>query len=195
MKAEGARKSRWELTGAAFDHLLAALSEDREEAGEKYLRLIKNLVRYFEVRGLSNAEFAADEVMNRLARKLEAGKRLENVNTYALGIARMLSLELRKSPEQKISNELPEIGVLPVEETKSKSERELSCLDKCLNNIPSIKKEIIIGYYQGERRIKIENRKTMAEKLGIPQNALRSRAVRLRGRLEQCITKCMQIEE
>lgn len=192
MKAEGTITKKWELTEVALSGLLAALSQDLEGAGEKYLLLCKNLQRYFEVRGFTNSESAVDEVINRLARKLESGIKLENVNTYALGIARMLTLELRKSPEQKTSNELPEISVLPVEEENSTREQELSCLDKCLDEIPAEKKEIIVGYYQGERREKIENRKKMAEKLGLPQNALRSRAVRLRGKLESCIKKCVQ---
>jgi RNA polymerase sigma factor (sigma-70 family) len=189
MKAE--TKVKWELNEVALDKLLAALSEDRDEAGEKYLLLCKNLLRYFEVRGIFNSQSATDEVINRLARKLESGEQLENVNTYALGIARLLTLEIRKSPEQKTSNELPEIITSPVEE-KSENEQKLVCLDKCLGEITAEKKEIIIGYYQGERREKIENRQKMAEKLGLPQNALRSRAVRLRGKLESCIRKCMQ---
>src|SRR5688572_1887871 len=109
--------TKWQLTETAFDKLLAALAEDRAAAGEKYLLLKKNLVRFFETRGFTSADDAADEVFNRLARKLET-EELENVNTYALGIARMLAFELRKSPEQKFSDELPEIGVLPFDEEK-----------------------------------------------------------------------------
>ena len=154
MKAEGAAKTRWELTEAAFDKLLAALSEDRDQAGEKYLLLSKNLLRYFEVRGIAGAETAADEVINRLAKKLESVGQLENVNTYALGIARLVTLELRKSPEQKTSNELPEIVADPAEEKEPERADELACLDECLGKIPDGKKEIIIGYYQGERREK-----------------------------------------
>lgn len=180
------------MNQTAFDDLLAALAENRREAGEKYLLLVKNLIRYFEVRGINNAESAADEVINRLARKLSENREIENVSTYSLGIARMVALELRRSPEQKTSNELPEIGYVPAEEEESGERRELVCLDKCLSEIPAEKKQIIIGYYRGERREKIENRRKMAENLGIPQNALRSRAVRLRGKLELCIRKCLQ---
>ncbi len=186
-------KKNWELNEAAFNKLLAALSEDQEEASTKYLLLCRNLLRYFEVRGISNAESAVDEVINRLARKLESGVQLENVNTYALGIARMLTLELRKSPEQKTSNEIPEISAPPIEEDQTERSQELLCLNKCLSEITPEKKEIIVGYYKGERQVKIKNRKSMAEKLGIPQNALRSRAVRLRGKLESCIKKCVQM--
>jgi RNA polymerase sigma factor (sigma-70 family) len=193
MKAESAAK--WQLTESALDKLLAAFSDDREEAGEKYLQLGRNLVRYFEVRGIFNAEAAADEVFNRLARKLESGETFENINTYALGVARFLTLERRKSPEQKTSNELPEISYTPAVEPEEDRSRELVCLDRCLNRISAEKKEIIVGYYQGERREKIDNRRKIAEKLGIPPNALRNRAVRLRGKLESCIKKCVRDEK
>ncbi len=188
---KSATLTKWQLTETAFDKLLAALAEDRAAAGEKYILLKKNLVRFFETRGFSAADDAADEVFNRLARKLET-EELENVNTYALGIARMLTLELRKSPEQKFSDELPEIGVLPFDEERRETEEKLKCLDKCLSELTLENREIIVGYYKGEKREKIENRNRLAEKLGIPNNALRNRAVRLRDKLENCITNCLR---
>lgn len=192
MKTEGAATPKWELTGTAFENLLAAFASDREIAGEKYVRLRNNLVRYFEVRGIFGAGSGADEVINRLARKLESGESLENINTYALGIARMLTLELRRSPGQKTSSEIPEIAIPPIEEDRQTQAPKLTCLNKCLTEIPAEKKEIIVGYYRGERREKIENRIKLAEELGIAQNALRNRAVRMRNRLESCIKKCVQ---
>lgn len=188
---KSATVTKWQLTETTFNKLLAALAEDRETAGEKYLQLKKNLVRFFETRGFNAADDAADEVLNRLARKLET-EHLENVNTYALGIARMLTLELRKSPEQKFSNELPEIGVLPFDEEREEQDEKLKCLDKCLSELSAENREIIVGYYKGEKREKIENRNRLAENLGIPNNALRNRAVRLRDKLENCITNCLR---
>jgi len=157
-------KKNWELSGATFSKLLEALSEDREEAGTKYLQLCRSLLRYFEVRGISGAEAAVDEVVNRLARKLESGVRLKNVNTYARGIARMLTLELRKSPEQKTSNEIPAVSVSPVEEGHTDHSQELFCLNKCLKEIPAEKKEIIVGYYKGVRKVKIKTERLWLKK-------------------------------
>ena len=187
-----AEKTKWQLTQTAFDALLLNLDSNRADAGEKYLRLRKNLVRFFETRGIASAEEAADETLNRLARKLDGGEQFENVNSYALGIARMLALELRKSPAQKTSNELPEIGVSPFDAECEEKEIKLSCLDDCLKNLPPENREIIVGYYQGERREKIENRERIAAKLDIPNNALRNRAVRLRDKLESCIKDCLR---
>lgn len=194
-KVKSATVTKWQLTETAFNKLLAALAENRDAAGEKYLLLKKNLTRFFETRGFASAEDAADEVLNRLTRKLDSGEQIENISTYALGIARLVALELRKSPEQKTSNELPEIAVIGGRQEPDEQEQKLSCLDKCLEQLSAEKKDIIVGYYRSERREKIENRQKIAEALGIPNNALRNRAVRLREKLEGCIRECLENED
>lgn len=189
---EVAEKSIWQMTQPAFEKLLSALDADTERAGEKYLALQKNLTRFFEVRGLITAQEAADEVINRLARKLESVGELENVNAYALGIARLVALELRRSPLQKTSNELPEIGVSPADPEPVEKDRKLDCLEKCLGELPEESRELIVGYYKGEKRAKIENRARLARNLNASPNALRNRAVRLRHKLENCIKNCLK---
>lgn len=187
-----AEKIRWQLTKAAFDRLLSAFDPHPEVAGNIYLVLRRNLIRFFEVRGIKYAEDASDEVLNRLARKVENGENIDNINTYALGVARMLALELRKSPLQKTTNEVPEIGVPPFDHDQAATEEKLGCLESCLSALSGENRTIIIDYYQGEKREKIENRRRLAGRLGIPQNALRNRAVRLRDTLETCITRCLR---
>lgn len=185
-------KTKWQLTQDAFDKLLAALASDRDEAGEKYILLRNNLINFFEVRGILRSEEATDEVLNRLARKLESGEVFENPRTYALGIARMVTLEFRKIPEQTAAEEMPEVSVLPFDEESQETEAKLKCLEKCLRELSVENKQIIVGYYQGEKREKIENRQKLADNLGIPQTALRNRAVRLRDKLEVCIKDCLK---
>lgn len=185
-------KPKWQLTQESFDELLGCLSPNRDEAAEKYLRLRKNLVRFFENRGFNSSDDHADEIFNRLARKLDAGESFEDINTYALGVARFLALELRKSPLHKMSDELPEIAVPARDEAGVIREQNLQCLEKCLRELPDENRQLIIGYYQGDKREKIENRQRLGEKLGIPNNALRSRAVRLREKLEECILGCQK---
>ncbi len=183
---------KWQLTQTAFDGLLAALDPDNHSAGEKYVRLRGNLVRFFEARGFAAAGDAADDVLNRLARKIENGGPLDNPASYALGIARMVALELRKSPLHSSSDEIPEIGIPARDAELDEKEGKLKCLGECLAELQPENRGIIVGYYKGEKREKIENRNQMAKNLGIPQNALRSRAVRLREKLENCITNCVR---
>lgn len=188
---KSATVKKWQLTETGFNSLLVALSGDRELAGQKYLLLKRNLERFFETRGFRAIEDAADEVFNRLARKIEL-QEIENPESYALGIARMVALELRKSPQYKTSNELPEIRVMPIDAEAMEKDGRFQCLEECLMTLSADNRRLIVGYYQGEKREKIKNRNRLAESLGIANNALRNRAVRLRDKLENCIRSCLQ---
>ena len=64
------------------------------------------------------------------------------------------------------------------------------CFVQCLQTISMESRQLITDYYKNEKRQKIDNRSSLAEKLGIPLNALRSRAQRVRDKLEQCIMRC-----
>ncbi len=46
-------------------------------------------------------------------------------------------------------------------------------------------------YYHDEKRAKIDYRKQLADALGIPLNALRIRAHRVRISLEKCVKDCL----
>jgi DNA-directed RNA polymerase specialized sigma24 family protein len=52
-------------------------------------------------------------------------------------------------------------------------------------------KRLILEYYQEEKKLKIDNRKELAIKLGIPLNALRIRAHRIRTILQECVQNCI----
>lgn len=187
-------KEKWELSAQSFDKLLAALDSDREKAGEKYLQIRKNLVRFFEGRGFPDAETHADEVYNRIAKKIEAGETFENIGTYVYGVARFLMLELQRKnikEDNFLSNQpvcVPAPDIIEEEE----KHLQLSCLNSCLRELPDENRSLIVNYYQGEKREKIEIRQRLAENMGIPQNALRNRVVRLRDKLESCITNCLK---
>jgi hypothetical protein len=53
-------------------------------------------------------------------------------------------------------------------------------------------RKLMLGYYEGEGREKIENRLELARKLKIPLNALRIRVHRIKRTLEECIAECLQ---
>ncbi|MEN3332706.1 MAG: hypothetical protein V7641_2071 [Blastocatellia bacterium] len=74
-------------------------------------------------------------------------------------------------------------------ERQSHVERRLNWLAGCLSQLPAESRALILDYYQGERGERIRHRKQMAERLGIPQNALRIRVHRIRERLEQSSSK------
>jgi DNA-directed RNA polymerase specialized sigma24 family protein len=61
---------------------------------------------------------------------------------------------------------------------------------QCLRELPSDSRRLITEYYRDEKRQKIDNRLSLANRLGIPLNALRSRAQRVRDKLERCVIRC-----
>jgi DNA-directed RNA polymerase specialized sigma24 family protein len=183
-------RQKWALNQEAFDRLLVAFDVDRDTAGRKYLEIRNNLTRFFEWRGCSFPEDHADETINRMAKRVSEGEAILNHSGYAMGVARLLLLEINKG-RQKEQSALAEIGAAPdVYVPEDDDESRLNCLRSCLQTLSPDNRELILQYYQGEKGEKIENRKKLLDRLGIPVNTLRMRALRLRERLQLCVGEC-----
>lgn len=185
------RKKDWELTQEAFETFLAHLDSDRERASEKFEVLRLKLVRFFEWRSCPYPEDHAWETIIRVCRRLGEGEVIKDVTNYAYGVARLLFLEILKTLEKERAalERLP-----PRAESDGESQQQSlsDCFESCLGELSSEDRDLITRYYQGEKHAKIENRRRLAEELGILLNALRIRAHRIRGRLERCISKCLE---
>jgi len=183
-------RQKWALNQEAFDKLLVAFDADRETAGRKYLEIRNNLTRFFEWRGCSFPEDHADETINRMAKRVFEGEAILNHSGYAMGVARLLLLEINKG-RQREQSALAEIGAVPdVYVPEDDDESRLTCLRSCLQTLSPDNRELILQYYQGEKGEKIENRKKLLDRLGIPVNTLRMRALRLREKLQACVEEC-----
>jgi DNA-directed RNA polymerase specialized sigma24 family protein len=189
--AQIAVRQKWTLTQEAFDKLLVALGGDRDSAAQKYLEIRSNLMRFFEWRGCPFPEDHADETINRIAKRVGEGEEILNYSGYAMGVARLLLLEINKG-RQREQLALAEIGTSSeVYEEPDESEGRLVCLRSCLQTLSTDNRELILAYYQGEKGEKIQNRKKLMDRLGIPVNTLRMRALRLRERLQTCVEDCV----
>src|SRR5215213_6819535 len=187
-----APRQKWTLTQDAFDKLLVAFGGDPESAGRKYLEIRNNLTRFFEWRGCSFPEDHADETINRMAKRVAEGEQILNHTAYAIGVARLLFIEINKG-RQREQAALAEIGTAPdVYVPEDDGENRLTCLRNCLQTLSPDNRELIIEYYQGEKGEKIGNRKKLLDRLGIPVNTLRMRALRLRERLQTCVEGCQR---
>jgi DNA-directed RNA polymerase specialized sigma24 family protein len=186
------QRRKWRLTQEAFDQFLCLLDLDRDRAGESYETLRRNLIHLFIWRGCRDPETDADETINRVIRKIDEGEEVRDVIAYAHGVARRLLLEIFKKQEREQIgiDELPPLTAQP--ERQDDDENGVLCLRRCLNRLPEESRQLIVLYYQGEKSVKIENRKRLAESLRITLNALRYRAFDLRQRLQGCIERCMQ---
>ena len=201
------QKKDWILTRDAFDKLLASLDANRESAAEKYEDLRRTLVTYFEFRDVPAPEELVDETLDRVARRLTEGQEVYATNpaSYFYAVARNVWREYLAGPNKRVSSldELPpgSAGAEDPFETRERNaeraerEKRMTCLERCLRALPPDVRDLITDYYQGEKGLKIRGRKAIAERLGIPLNALRIRACRHRAKLEECVRACLREED
>src|SRR5262245_26037641 len=185
-------KSDWTLSAEALSRFLACLDPDSDRAGEKYESLRLTLMKFFDWRGAYFPEELADETINRVIRKIDEGDAIRDIPTYCHGVARMVLLERLKGPQSRRADfeELPPAALVAPD--PEKQDERLDCFEQCLKELPLESRQLILEYYGDEKRERINRRLAMAERLGIPLNALRSRAQRIRNRLEECANSCIQ---
>ncbi len=162
----------WVLTQELFEELLAWLDPDREVAGQKYEDIRRGLIKIFINNGRHSVEDLADEAINRVANKLNQIKDdyQGHPSLYFYGVAKKIVHEdRRRSPAQ-----------LPTAAWNSDEiDPEYECLERCLQELTAENRELVLQYYQEEKKAKIDNRQRLADKLGIALNALRIRAYRI----------------
>jgi DNA-directed RNA polymerase specialized sigma24 family protein len=180
---------KWTLTQEAFDQLLASFAPDREAAGKKYLEVRENLIRLFVWRGCPFPEDHADETFNRVARKISEGEEIRNTAAYVIGVARLLVLEIIKADSKK--REALDEWQRSDRSEDTQTELRIECLQQCLRGLSPDNRELILQYYQGDKREKIENRRQLSDRLGLAINSLRMRALRLREQLQACVEECL----
>jgi DNA-directed RNA polymerase specialized sigma24 family protein len=185
-------KKDWIPTKESFDKLLACLDEDRERAGKMYVSIHARLVKFFEWRGSETPDDNADETINRVMRKISEGEKIQNLQSYFYGVARMVLMETLKEQEKQrqARNQLPPPIHITVDHTEDEARGD--CFDSCLDGLLGEESSLFAQYHEGEKRVRIERRKALADGLNIPLNALRIRVHRIRLKLEQCVTDCLQ---
>lgn len=170
----------------AFEKLLVWLNPDREQAAEKYQRIHSRLIRIFAAKGCFDAESLADETVNAVALKIDwlSENYRGDPALYFYGVAKKIFLEqLRQKP-------IPDIPPPP---DNSEIELRCGCLERCLLKVTTPdERRWVLRYHEGEKQIRIQNRKRMAEELGISANALRIRICHLQARLHPCIEECLK---
>jgi len=176
----------WIMSGESFEALLGWLASDREQAGIKYEQIRSGLIKYFSGRGHCAAEDLADETINRVASRLSEIKHqvYGDQSRYFYGVARKVQLEyLRRKQPQAPPESIND---------SDQVEAEHRCLEECIAKLSDDNRELVLGYYQADGREKIEQRRLLAEKLGIAPNALRIRAYRIRAALQKCVERCVE---
>ncbi len=127
-------------------------------------------------------------MLDRVARRLDEGLEILNVNAYCYGIARLLLHEVGARGDRQRAA-LSELSTRP--SAVVEDDAEMACLERCLQRLDGDSRALILEYYEGERRGRQEHRRVMAERLGIGPNALRIRLHRVRRLLEACLVGCL----
>jgi DNA-directed RNA polymerase specialized sigma24 family protein len=179
----------WALTAEALERLLTALDPDRERAAESYERLRDRVIGLLRWWGADEADALADTTLDRVARKLEEGAAIApgSVGAYVRGVARMVFLESARHARMQATAGLP-----PWESTEAQ-ETAAACMDRCLARLEDGDRLLVLRYYAEGRASAV--RRKLADELGISATALRIRVHRLRERLEQCVSSCLDRRE
>jgi DNA-directed RNA polymerase specialized sigma24 family protein len=174
------------ITPPTFDSLLEWLDPDRDQAGKIYEQIRRRLIKIFECRGCHDADVLADTTFDRVTSKVPkiAKDYVGEKSLYFYGVAQNVYREsIRKRP--------PVASPPPIEKSDD-IEKEFECLDRCVLQLTASNRDLVLEYYQNDKRAKIEHRRALAEKLGVAQNALRIRAHRIRLTLQQCLQTCLE---
>lgn len=180
----------------SFEEILAWLNPDRDVAAELYVQLRNYLTKMFVWRGCSDPEGMVDDVFDRVARKvIEVRPTYEgDPRRYFHGVANNLIKENLKNfktyvPLDEVALSLRQTAITENEEEELVREE---CLQSCLQQLDSDKRELIKAYYAKQKQAKIEHRSKLAEDLGITLPTLRVRLFRIRDSLENCIERCLK---
>lgn len=178
-----------DLTEERFNKLLAWLDPDRDQAAEKYTKILYRLIRIFRANGCGDPENLATETFDRILSKIDwlmenyVGDPLH----YLCGVARNLVKEDYR--ERRTPKAVPPVSAIVENE---ESELLYQCLDKCLEILNQPSQRLLIEYYQEQGNRKVVNRRRLADELGITLRALRLRVFHMRSQLKICIEICLK---
>ena len=178
----------------SFDEILAWLNPDRDVAGSMYVQLHDDLAQLFRWRQCADPEGLADEVVDRVARKVHEVRPdyVGDPRLYFLAVGNNLVKEnFRKIKSHVSLTELDPSQQLTTEDKEDKTDIH-DCLDECSQKLSSEERELITGYYAKEKQAKIDHRAELAQQFGMSVQTLRVRVFRIRRSLAQCIERCLE---
>jgi DNA-directed RNA polymerase specialized sigma24 family protein len=197
---EGTPETREHHDRADLNRLLMRLDSEPANAWEKYRGLRCRLVRFFEWNQCQSPEELADEVLDRVGRK-PPEETIRDVSEFVIGVARNLRLEAYKKSQRETHIEDRPGGQEFLADPRDHEQEivadldkqtRLTCLRECLENMNSVDRALALDYYSAQEEKQKVHRQRLASAAGITMIALRVRANRLRERLEQCVSHCLE---
>jgi DNA-directed RNA polymerase specialized sigma24 family protein len=178
------------LTKQELDKLFAWLDPDLNCSVHKYEIIRRGLIQRFVNRGCIDAESLADQTIDRVTRRVSEISMTYQGNpaNYFHGVARNVFFEYCRERRNQANKPPPETE-------PTFAEVYYDCLNQCLAELSAEKRDLILRYYSGIKRAKIETREKMRRALGVNPEALRVRTYRIRQTLEQCVRQCVERNE
>ena len=160
---------------------------DQERGAEKYEKIRGRLIRIYRNRGSRWAEEIADEAFARVAPRAKEFRLTYEGDPalYIYGVAKRVDKEFRRQDRRPVPT------TTTPRPDADEVERRHMCLERCLRTLKPEKRELVLSFYEGEKREKIENRKRLAEELGISSRALSLRVMQIRRALLKCLKDCL----
>ncbi len=199
-------KKDWILTAEAFEDLLKNFDPDREKASLIYEEIRKRLIRQFKAGNSLVAEEHADEVFNRIARKIfENGFILDRTNPYPYfhQTARYVLLEYQRRKSRKmlglddlsLSEEpaFDPIEALKIVEGKLQKELGLDALKQCREKLTEREIVLLDRYNLIAGKDKKVQRERLANDSGKTVNALKISINRIRNKLIECTKRKLKL--
>ena len=178
----------WTLNRAALASLIARL--DGGDARE-YEVIRRKLIAFLDLRGAAHPETAADETVDRVARKLQEGVPIQALRAYVFGVARRVLMEsARRTHRDRVTQQT---WVLLRREpgADEETERRFACLEKCLGALSPEDRSLVEAYHGAGASAGHDARAALAARFGISGAALRTRVYRLRNQLGACLAGCL----
>lgn len=170
------------ITQEDFATLLTWLDPDPDKAAIRHENIRSKLIRVLAGRGCYEAEDLADETIDRVILRIS---RIRDTYVgepalYFYGVANKVHLEWLRKQKKRVCVEFNETYISF--ENKN-SDEEYERLERCLRQLPNDLHELIVEYYQKEKRAKIEHRRRLAAKWGLSLGALKTKTSRIRAKL------------
>lgn len=167
--------------------MLAWFAPEPDEAGRKFNLIHGRLIRIFAARGCVDPESLADEVMNRVAVRIDTViVNYPDPIRCCLGFVENVYREDWRERQKEITAK-----ELPSPTAPDRLETEDICLEQCLERLTRPERDLFERYFGGENHARINTRKRLAAALQLTANALRIRAHHLRKEMHVCIVKCI----
>jgi DNA-directed RNA polymerase specialized sigma24 family protein len=180
--------ARWIMSRESFATLLLKLGDDPFEAGARYEALRSRLIRYFMRRCLDFPEDLADNVLDRLTRRLAEGSEIDSLEGFALGIARHVAMEQAAKPFQVLDPDGTFFYNISADLPTPDEDEKIARMEQCLKCLAAEDLALLEGYYLSEGS-QISARKAIADDLGTSLGSIRQRIFFIRRKLRQCIER------